>query len=89
MAGLSANAPFYNVATALSMMLGRFGLAVPALALAGRFAAQKGRQHQGSALPVDTVLFGAVMVTTALILGALTFFPALVLGPLGEHLGAR
>jgi potassium-transporting ATPase potassium-binding subunit len=89
MAGLSANSPFYNIATAASMLIGRFGLAVPALALAGRFAAQKARGEVRGALPVDTVMFGAVIVVTALIFGALTFFPALVLGPIAEHFGAR
>jgi K+-transporting ATPase ATPase A chain len=89
MAGLSANSTFYNVATAAAMFLGRFGLAVPALALAGRLAGQKRRAESPGALPVDTVMFAAVIVSTALIVGALTFFPALVLGPIAEHLGAR
>jgi len=69
------------------MMVGRFGLAVPALALAGRLAAQKRREESGNALPVDTITFGAVMVVTALLLGALTFFPAVVLGPIAEAFG--
>jgi K+-transporting ATPase ATPase A chain len=89
MAGLSANSTFYNVATAAAMWLGRFGLAVPALALAGRLAGQKRRAESPGALPVDTVMFAAVIVSTALIVGALTFFPALVLGPIAERLGAR
>jgi K+-transporting ATPase ATPase A chain len=89
MAGLNANSTFYNVATAAAMMLGRFGLAVPALALAGRLAMQKRRAESAGALPVDTVMFAAVMVSTALIVGALTFFPALVLGPIAEQLGVR
>jgi len=87
MAGLSANSTFYNVSTAVAMMLGRFGLAVPALALAGRLAAQRRRKESPGALPVDTVMFGAVVISTALIISALTFFPALVLGPIAEQLG--
>jgi K+-transporting ATPase ATPase A chain len=89
MAGLSANSLFYNIATAVSMLVGRFGLAVPALALAGHFALQKRRVETASALPVDTLAFAAVMVTTAVVLGALTFFPALALGPIAEQLGRR
>ena len=89
MAGLSANSVFYNLTTAAAMIVGRFGLAVPALALAGRLATQKSREESRGALPVDTVMFAAVMVRTAVIVGALTFFPVLALGPIAEHFGAR
>jgi K+-transporting ATPase ATPase A chain len=85
-AGLSADSPFYNVATLATMMLGRFGLGVTALALAGRFAARP--QQEGArlgAVPTDSALFGAVVLGTAVIVGALTFLPALALGPLAEH----
>jgi potassium-transporting ATPase potassium-binding subunit len=85
-AGLSANSVFYNVATAVAMMLGRFGLAVPVLALAGRFAAQGRRPETAGTLPTDSLLFGLILVATALVVGALTYFPALCLGPLAEHL---
>ncbi len=85
MAGLSANTPFYNITTAIAMMAGRFGLAIPALALAGRFAAQGRRPTTTGTLPTDTVLFAIVLIGTALIVGALTFLPALALGPLVEH----
>ena len=84
--GLSANSVFYNVATAVVMMAGRFGLAVPALALAGRFAAQGRRPETAGTLPTDSILFAVVLVGTALIVGALTFFPALCLGPIAEQL---
>jgi K+-transporting ATPase ATPase A chain len=86
-AGLSANTPFYNVATAVTMMLGRFALGITALALAGLLASR--RRALGAelgAVPTGSPLFGVVVVGTALIVGALTFLPALALGPLVEHL---
>ena len=83
-AGLSANSSFYIVATAIAMMLGRFALLIPALALAGKFARSKRRFHSGS-VPTDTILFGSMVLMTALVTGALTFLPALAVGPLAEH----
>ena len=83
-AGLSANSPFYNISTAVAMMVGRFGLGIAALALAGLFAAQRNRRGS-AALPTDTPLFGGIVIGTALIVGALTYFPALALGPIVEH----
>jgi len=85
-AGLSANSPFYNVTTAVAMVLGRFGLAIPALALAGRFAQQGRRPMDAGELPTDSLLFASVIIGTALIVVALTYFPALALGPIIEHL---
>ncbi|HEV2458786.1 MAG TPA: potassium-transporting ATPase subunit KdpA, partial [Ktedonobacterales bacterium] len=85
-AGLSANSPFYNISTAVVMLLGRFALAIPALALAQRFAQQPNRQATQGTLPTDTVLFGAVIIGTALIVVALTYLPAVALGPIVEHL---
>ena len=82
--GLSSNAPFYNVTTGLAMMAGRFLLVIPALALAGQFAQARRREADG-VLSTDTVLFGGVVLATALVVGALTFLPALALGPLAEH----
>jgi K+-transporting ATPase A subunit len=61
-------------------------LAIPALALAGHFALQPIRPHSLGTLPTDTLLFGSVLVGTALIVGALTYFPALALGPVVEQL---
>jgi K+-transporting ATPase ATPase A chain len=88
-AGLSANTPFYNVTTALAMLAGRFGLAIPALALAGRFARQPSKPVTGGTLPTDTPLFAGLTIATILIVGALSYLPVLALGPLIEHLGLR
>jgi potassium-transporting ATPase potassium-binding subunit len=85
-AGLSANSVFYNVTTAIAMMIGRFGLAVPALALAGSFAAQGRRPTTLGTMPTYTFTFGLLVVGTALIVSGLSYFPALVLGPVIEHL---
>lgn len=85
-AGLNANAPFYNVTTAIAMMIGRFGLAIPALALAGLFARQRRRPMTLGTLPTDTLSFGVLLVGTALIVGALSYFAALALGPIAEQL---
>lgn len=85
-AGLSANSPFYNIATALAMLVGRFGLSISALALAGHLATQPHRPPTSGTLPTDTALFGGVLAGTAVIVGALSAFPALALGPIVEHL---
>ena len=86
MAGLSANTPFYNITTALAMMVGRFGLAIPALALAGHFAQQQRRPDTVGTMPTDTPLFAALLTGTALIVGGLSYFPALAMGPIVEQL---
>jgi len=88
-AGLSANSPFYNVTTALAMMAGRFGLAIPALALAGRFSEQASRPPSPGTLPTDTPLFAGLTIATVLIVGALSYLPVLALGPIVEHLALR
>jgi len=88
-AGLSANTPFYNITTALAMMAGRFGLAIPALALAGRFARQPTKPMTDGTLPTDTPLFAGLTIATILIVGALSYLPVLALGPLVEQLGLR
>jgi K+-transporting ATPase ATPase A chain len=85
-AGLNANSPFWNVTTIVAMLVGRLGLGVVALALAGRFALHPIRRVTLGTLPTDTVLFGAVVVGTAVVVVALNFFPALALGPIVEHL---
>jgi potassium-transporting ATPase potassium-binding subunit len=85
-AGLSANSPFYNATTALAMLLGRFGLAIPALALAGLFAKQTSRPMTAGKLRTDSLLFAMVIIGTAIIVVALTYLPALALGPIVEHL---
>ncbi|MGO8949929.1 MAG: potassium-transporting ATPase subunit KdpA [Ktedonobacterales bacterium] len=85
-AGLSSNTPFYNVTSVVVMLLGRFGLAIPALVLAGRFAQQPTREATKGTLPTDTLLFAGIIIGTALIVVALTYLPALALGPIVEHL---
>lgn len=85
-AGLSVNSIFYNVTTAIAMMIGRFGLAIPALALAGAFARQGRRVVTVGTLPTDSFAFGVFLAGTAIIVGALSYFPALALGPILEHL---
>jgi len=85
-AGLNANSPFYNLTTIVAMMIGRFGLAIPALALAGYFAAQTRRFGGEGTIRTDTVIFGVLLLATALIVCGLSFFPALTLGPVLEHL---
>ena len=86
MAGLNANSPFYNLTTAVAMGMGRFGLAALALALAGRFAAQTRTPETIGSLPCDTPTFGVLVLGTVILVGALSFLPALVLGPIVEHL---
>jgi len=83
-AGLNANTPFYNLTTAAAMMAGRFGLGIIALALAGTLARVPRRADAG-AVPTDSALFGVVILGTAIIVGALTYAPALVLGPIVEQ----
>jgi len=87
MAGLNANTVFYNVTTAIAMLAGRYGLAALALALAGRFAAQRRMPTTAGTLPSDTPAFGALVFGTILLLGALCFFAALALGPIAEAVG--
>jgi K+-transporting ATPase ATPase A chain len=84
MAGLNANSLFYNLTTIVAMLAGRFGLAVLALALAGRFAAQRTRPTTTGTLPSDTVTFGVLVLGTVILIGALCFLPGLALGPVAE-----
>ena len=86
MAGLNANSVFYNLSTAVAMLAGRFGLAALALALAGRFAAQRRWPTTSGTLPSDSAMFGALVFGTVLLVGALSFLPALALGPMAEAL---
>jgi K+-transporting ATPase ATPase A chain len=86
MAGLNANSVFYNTTTAVAMLAGRFGLAALALALAGRFAAQRRWPTTTGTLPSDSVTFGILVLGTILLVGALSFLPSLALGPLAEAL---
>lgn len=86
LAGLQANTPFYNIALALVMLAGRFGLLVPVLALAGALAAKKKVPPSGGTLPTHTPLFAAWLLAVVVIVGALSFLPALALGPIVEQL---
>jgi len=85
-AGLSANTPFYNTALGIVMLFARYWLAVPALAIAGSLAAKKIVPPSLGTLPTHTPLFATLLVGVVLLVGALTFIPALALGPIVEHL---
>jgi K+-transporting ATPase ATPase A chain len=84
-AGLSGNTPWYNTTLGLAMLFGRFVMIVPILALAGNMARKKLTPATGGSFPVWGVTFTLVLVGTVLIVGALTFLPALALGPIVEH----
>jgi K+-transporting ATPase ATPase A chain len=84
-AGLNANTPFYHLTGALVMLIGRFWLAVPTLALAGSLARKKRMTVGVGTLPTHTPLFIGWLIAIVVIVGALTFFPALALGPIAEH----
>lgn len=84
-AGLSANSPFYNLTTATAMLAGRFALAIVALALAGSLSARPRRPASTGTLPTDSGLFATVLVFVLFVVGALSYFPALALGPIVEH----
>jgi K+-transporting ATPase ATPase A chain len=86
-AGLNANTPFYNLAGGLAMLIGRYWLAIPALAIAGSLAAKKKVPAGAGTLPSHTPLFVAWLIAVVILVGALNFLPALALGPIVEHLG--
>ncbi len=85
-AGLSGNTPFYNVTLALGMLIGRFFVIIPALAIAGSLASKKTVAASAGTFPTHGGLFVGLLVGVILIVGGLTFFPALALGPIVEHL---
>ena len=85
-AGLGANTPFYNVALAVAMMVGRFAVIVPVLAIAGSLAAKTTLPPSAGTFPTSGGLFIGLLTGIILIVGGLTFFPALALGPVTEHL---
>ena len=85
-AGLSANTPFYNTALGFAMLFGRYWLAVPVLAIAGALARKKLVPASAGTLPTHTPLFVGLLVGVVILVGALTFVPALALGPIVEHL---
>ncbi|KGW66708.1 potassium-transporting ATPase subunit KdpA [Burkholderia pseudomallei] len=84
--GLSVNTPFYNWMTAIAMWFGRFGTIVPVLAIAGSLAAKKRIAATSGTLPTHGPLFVVLLLGTVLLVGALTYMPALALGPGVEHL---
>ena len=84
-AGISANTPWFNVSLGLTMLIGRFLMIVPALAVAGILAGKKSVPPGPGTLPTNGPLFAALLVGVILIVGALTFFPALSLSPIVEH----
>jgi len=84
--GISANTPFYNVALGLCMLFGRYWLALPVLAIAGSLARKKIVPTGPGTLPTHTPLFVALLVGVVILVGALTYVPALALGPIVEHL---
>ncbi|MGE0329970.1 MAG: potassium-transporting ATPase subunit KdpA [Ramlibacter sp.] len=85
-AGLSANTPFYNTLLGLAMWLGRFGVIVPVLAIAGALAAKKRLPVTAGTMPTHGPLFVGLLVGTVLLVGLLNYVPALALGPVVEHL---
>src|SRR5262249_47721796 len=85
-AGLSANTPFYNTALGIAMFFARYWLLVPTLAIAGSLAAKRPLPSGPGALPTHTPLFVVLLIGTVVLVGALTFIPALALGPIVEHL---
>jgi potassium-transporting ATPase potassium-binding subunit len=85
-AGLSANTPFYNLTTAFAMMVGRFGLAIPALAFADLFGRQRSTPSSSGTLPTHSFVFGALLTTCLITMVALSYLPALALGPVLDRL---
>lgn len=84
-AGLNANTPWYNTTLGIAMLMGRFLMIIPVLAIAGSLAGKKFVPPTLGTFPVNTALFTVLLISVVLILGALTFFPALSLSPILEH----
>ncbi|MFZ0979270.1 MAG: potassium-transporting ATPase subunit KdpA [Candidatus Acidiferrales bacterium] len=84
-AGINANTPWYNLTSGLDILVGRFFFIIPALAIAGSLAAKKLIPITSGTLPTNGTLFVVLLVGTVIIVGALTYFPALSLGPIVEH----
>jgi K+-transporting ATPase ATPase A chain len=84
-AGLSANAPFYNTALGLAMWIGRFGVIIPVLAIAGSMVGKKVTPASAGTFRTDSALFVGLLIAVILIVGALTFFPGLSVGPVVEQ----
>ena len=84
-AGINANTPWYNLTLGLAMVLGRFAFIIPTLAIAGSLAVKKRVPSSSGTFPTHGALFVGLLIGTVIVIGALTFFPALALGPLVEH----
>ena len=87
-AGLNANTPFYNLTLAVAMFAGRFLVIVPVLCIAGTLVTKGRLQPAAGAMPTHGPLFVALLIGTIVIVGGLTFFPAIALGPIAEHFAA-
>ena len=85
-AGLTGNTPFYNIIGALDMLLGRFAIMIPVLALAGSLAAKNVVPVSLGTFRTDNTMFVGLVIGVILIIGGLTFFPAVALGPIVEQL---
>ena len=83
--GLSGNTPFYNVTLGLAMLIGRFAMIVPMLAVAGSLARKRKTSASAGTFPTDGGMWVVILVSVILVVGGLTFFPALSLGPIVEH----
>jgi len=83
--GLNANTPFYNVMTAIAMLIGRFTTLLAVLAIAGSLASKKIKPASEGTFPTDGVLFLSLLIGTVVLVGALNFFPVLSIGPILEH----
>ncbi|MDA4644846.1 potassium-transporting ATPase subunit KdpA [Enterobacter hormaechei] len=88
-AGLGANTPFWNSLQAFCMFVGRFGVIVPVIAIAGSLVSKKIQPASTGTLPTTGALFIGLLIGTVVLVGALTFIPALALGPVAEHLSLR
>jgi K+-transporting ATPase ATPase A chain len=85
-AGLNANTPYYNTLGGMAILIGRYWVAVPMLAIAGSLARKKTIPSSQGTLPTHTLLFMFLLVGVVIVVGALTFFPALAVGPIVEQL---
>jgi len=85
-AGFNANTPYHNTLLGLAMFFGRYAMLIPMLAVAGSMAAKKSAPESSGTFPTHGVLFVILLISVIFIIGGLTFFPALVLGPIAEHL---
>ena len=85
-AGLNANTPFYNILTGIAMLIGRFGVIIPVMAISGSLVKKKITPISPGTLATDNFIFSFLLMSVIIVVGALTFFPAISLGPILEHL---